>query len=89
MKKKPIIFNYQGKIVITQVEFPEICPQCGEKAVGHGLGYEFDVESNILEVLIECPACENYYHTFNSYNATMGTCEILNTKILNGKKKDK
>ena len=87
--KKSIVFNYSGKIVITQVEFPEICPHCKEVAIGHGLGYEFDAESNILEVLIECPACENFYHTFNSYNATKGTCEILNTKILNHKKKEK
>jgi hypothetical protein len=87
--KKPIIFNYSGKIVIAQVEFPEVCPHCGEEAVGHGLGYEFDGESNILEVLIECPACENYYHTFHSYHATTSSCEILNTKILNHKKKDK
>jgi hypothetical protein len=85
--EKPIIFNYNGKIVIAQVQFPQVCPQCSENAIGHALGYEFDAKSNILEVLIECPACENHYHTFSSYDHSTQRCEILNTKILNRKKK--
>lgn len=85
--QKPIVFNYNGMIVIAQVQFPEVCPHCSEDAVGHALGYEFDTKSNILEVLIECPACENFYHTFNSYDHSTKRCEILNTKILNKKKK--
>ena len=85
--EKPIVFNYNGKIVIVQVQFPEVCPHCSEEAVGHALGYEFDAKSNVLEVLIECPACENYYHTFSSYDHSTQKCEILNTKILNNKKK--
>jgi len=85
--KKPIVFNYNGKIVIVQVQFPEVCPNCSENAVGHALGYEFDAKANILEVLIECPACENFYHTFYSYDHGAQHCEILNTKILNNKKK--
>jgi hypothetical protein len=84
---KPIVFNYNGKIVIAQVQFPEVCPHCEEDAVGQALGYEFDSKSNILEVLIECPACEKHYHTFYSYVHATRQCELLNTKILNRKKK--
>lgn len=86
--KKPFVFNKSGQIVVTKVEFPEICPHCSEKAVGHGFGYEFDADENILQVLIECPQCENYYHTFHSFNPTTRECQLLNTRILKEKKKE-
>lgn len=85
--KKPLVFNYNGLIVVTQVEFPEICPHCSNEVIGHGFGYEFDSDENILQVLIECPQCENFYHTFHSYNPTSRECEWLNTGILKKKKK--
>ncbi len=85
--KKSIIFNYNHQVIVTKVEFPEVCPLCFEEAIGYASGYEFDSDSKVLDVLIQCPSCEEFYHTFHSFNSTSRECVLLNTKIMKAKRK--
>ena len=85
--KKPIVFNYNGIMAIADVEFPDVCPICKDEVRGQAIGETVDSKSNIIEVLIQCPACEEFYYTFHSFHPTTRKCEILNTKIMKHKKK--
>ena len=81
--KKPFVFNYEDRAKICEMDFPDECPVCHQVIDVHSIGYKFDVDTDELDVLFQCPnpRCQGYYHVDYSYNPAENTSRFLGIRI--------